>query len=318
MIIQPTTSRERGRIARLDYRSFTDIDYEHFARSDHPTRRTFIASSAAAFAGLLAGRTSIASQSPPVRLSVCIDMILVEIPFLDRIERIAKLGYPAFEFWAWKNKDVDAILRKKEELGLEVATLMGSGWKQMNTEEARRNFVAEIRESIPVAKRLGSKTLIVTTGLEDKRLPRMEQHANYVSALKAAAPFAEDAGVILVLEPLNTKVDHPGYYLHTAQEGLEMVHAVGSPAVKLLFDIYHHQIMEGNVIADIRKNIEHIAHFHVADVPGRNEPGSGEINYPNVFRAIAATGYGGFVGLEYKPSGPAEDSLREVLKLARA
>jgi hydroxypyruvate isomerase len=255
------------------------------------------------------------SKPSPVRLSVCIDMIMTDIPFLDRMERVKRLGYPAFEFWDWKSKDVDAIIRKKNELGLEIATIMGSGWKSLFTEDARKTFVSEIQASLGAAKRLGSKTLIVTTGFEDKRIPRAEQHAHYVTALKAAAPFAEQAQLTLVLEPLNTKVDHPGYYLQTAKEGFEILDEVGSPAVKMLFDIYHHQIMEGNVIQDITKNISKIAHFHVADVPGRHEPGTGEINYANVFRAIAATGYQGFIGLEFKPSGNAEESLKAVLKL---
>jgi len=258
------------------------------------------------------------SKTNPVRLSVCIDMILTEVPFLERMDRIKKLGYPAFEFWEWKNKDVDAILKKKNELGLEIATMMGSGWKHMNSEDARKTFVSDIQASLGAAKRLGVKTLIVTTGFEDKKMPRSEQHANYVAALKAAAPLAEQAQVTLVLEPLNIKVDHPGYYLQTAKEGFEMIDEVGSPALKMLFDIYHHQIMEGNVIADITKNIAKIAHFHVADVPGRHEPGSGEINYANVFRSIAATGYQGFVGLEYKPSRSADETLRDVLKIANA
>ncbi len=285
-------------------------------------RRHFLRQAAGASAFAAAGPMLVRSlpqaKPNPVRLSVCIDMILTEVPFLERMDRIKKLGYSAFEFWEWKNKDVAAILRKKNELGLEIATIMGSGWKHMNSEEARKTFVSEIQASLVTAKRLGVKTLIVTTGFEDKRIPRAEQHANYVAAFKAAAPFAEQAQVTLVLEPLNTKVDHPGYYLQTAKEGFEMLDEVGSPALKMLFDIYHHQIMEGNVIADITKNIAKIAHFHIADVPGRHEPGSGEINYSNVFRAISATGYQGFVGLEYKPSRMADETLRDVLKMASA
>ncbi|MEK6405790.1 MAG: TIM barrel protein [Acidobacteriota bacterium] len=282
-------------------------------------RRSFLKQAAGASA-LFAAAPKLGGSRPQskpnaVRLSVCIDMIMTEIPFLERMERVKRLGYPAFEFWEWKNKDVEAILRTKNELGLEVATIMGSGWKHMNSEDARKTFVSEIQASLATAKRLGVKTLIVTTGFEDKRIPRSEQHANYVAALKAAAPFAEQAQVTLVLEPLNIKVDHPGYYLQTAKEGFEMIDEVGSPALKMLFDIYHHQIMEGNVIQDITKNIGKIAHFHVADVPGRHEPGTGEINYANVFRAIAATGYQGFVGLEFKPSKDAEETLRGVLKL---
>ncbi|HLG15407.1 MAG TPA: TIM barrel protein [Blastocatellia bacterium] len=284
-------------------------------------RRDFLKQASGAVAFLVAGplfaRSAAQSMSSSIRFSVCIDMILTQIPFLERMERVKQLGFPAFEFWEWKNKDVDAILRKKNELGLEVATVMGSGWKHMNTEDARKKFVDEIRASLPVARRLGCKTLIVTTGFEDKSIPRAEQHANYVSALKAAAPLAERAGVTLVLEPLNTKVDHAGYYLHTAKEGFEILDEVASPALKMLFDIYHHQIMEGNIIADITKNISKIAHFHVADVPGRQEPGTGEINYASVFRAIAASGYRGFVGLEFKPSRTAEEALQEVLRLVR-
>ena len=283
-------------------------------------RRHFLRQAAGASAFVVAspmlGRSLPQSKPNPVRLSVCIDMIMTDIPFLERIERVKRLGYPAFEFWEWKNKDVEAILKKKNELGLEIATMMGSGWKHMNSEDARKTFVAEIQTSLATAKRLGVKTLIVTTGFEDKQMPRSEQHANYVAALKAAARFAEQAQLTLVLEPLNIKVDHPGYYLQTAKEGFEMIDEVGSPALKMLFDIYHHQIMEGNVIADITRNISKIAHFHVADVPGRHEPGSGEINYANVFRAIAASGYQGFVGLEYKPSRAADETLREVLKIS--
>ena len=283
-------------------------------------RRSFLKQAAGASALLAASpifaRPASQSKTNPVKLSVCIDMIMTGIPFLDRMEAVKRLGYPAFEFWEWKNKDVEAILRKKNELGLEIATIMGSGWKQLNTEDARKTFVSDIQASLAAAKRLGARTLIVTTGSEDKRLTRAEQHANYVAALKAAAPFAEQAQIPLVLEPLNTKVDHPGYYLQTAKEGFEILDEVGSPAVKMLFDIYHHQIMEGNVIQDITKNISKIAHFHVADVPGRHEPGTGELNYANVFRAIAASGYQGFVGLEFKPSREADGALRDVLKMA--
>lgn len=280
-------------------------------------RRRFLKQALAAAPFLAAPFFVNGGRKPPaLKFSVCVDMILVEVPFLERLDRIKRLGYTAFEFWSWKNKDVEAIRRKKSELGLEVATIMGSGWKHMNTEEARKAFVAEIRESIEAARRLGSRGLIVTTGFEDKRIPRADQHAAYVAALKAAAPYAEQAQVTMVLEPLNTTVDHPFYYLNSAREGFEIVDEVASPAVKLLFDIYHHQIMSGDIIKAVTNNIAKIAHFHVADVPGRHEPGTGEINYANVFRAIKESGYQGYVGLEYKPSRAAEDTLREVLKMA--
>ena len=184
-------------------------------------RRLFLRQAAGASAFVAASpllvRSLPQSKPNPIRLSVCIDMILTEVPFLERMDRIKKIGYPAFEFWEWKNKDVEAILRKKDELGLEIATIMGSGWKHMNSGEARKTFVSEIQASLAAAKRLAVKTLIVTTGFEDKGIPRAEQHANYVTAFKAAVPLAEQAQVTLVLEPLNIKVDQPGYYLQTAK-----------------------------------------------------------------------------------------------------
>jgi len=116
----------------------------------------------------------------------------------------------------------------------------------------------------------------------------------------------------LVIEPLNVLVDHPGYYLTTSAEGFEILDEVDSPNVKLLYDIYHQQVTEGNLIATITSHIAQIAHFHVADVPGRHEPGTGEINWVNVLRAIDEAGYAGYVGLEYMPTGATVESLEYI------
>ncbi len=136
-----------------------------------------------------------------------------------------------------------------------------------------------------------------------------------VACLKTAAPLAEEAGVTLVLEPLNILVDHPGYFLTSSREGFEIVEQVGSPAVKLLYDIYHQQVTEGNLIATITSHIDLIGHFHAADVPGRHEPGTGEINYANVLAAIDEAGYEGFIGLEYAPTVATAESLQAVLSM---
>lgn len=249
-----------------------------------------------------------------LKFSACIEMIFREEPFLDRIDRVAEAGLQAFEFWGWQNKDLDGIVARKEKLGLDVAAIVGGSG--IVDPASKDKFVSDIRESIKVARRLGCSRLIVTTGNELPGVPRAAQHASIVECLKAAAPLAEDAGVVLVLEPLNVLVNHKGYYLATSAEGFEILREVGSPAVKLLYDIYHQQITEGNLIATIEANIGEIGHFHVADVPGRHEPGTGEINYSNVFRRIGALGYSGFVGLEYSPSKDAAQTLQEVLALA--
>ena len=121
----------------------------------------------------------------------------------------------------------------------------------------------------------------------------------------------------LVLEPLNVLVDHKGYFLETSAEGFEMVDEVGSEAVKLLYDIYHQQITEGNLIANLTANVAKLGHVHVADVPGRHEPGTGEINYRNVFKAVADAGYQRYVGLEYRPLADAAASLEAVKALVQ-
>jgi hydroxypyruvate isomerase len=122
--------------------------------------------------------------------------------------------------------------------------------------------------------------------------------------------------VVAVVEPLNSKVDHQGYFLDHGAEAFALIEAIGHPALRVLFDIYHMQIMDGDIIATIEAHAPAIAHFHVADVPGRHEPGTGELNYANIFRRIDATGYGGFVGLEYRPSGDHAASLAQVAALA--
>lgn len=138
------------------------------------------------------------------------------------------------------------------------------------------------------------------------------QHNAIVRALRAVAGHAERTGVTLLVEPVNTRVDHPGIYLTSSYEGYAIVEAVDSPNVKLLYDVYHQQIAEGNLVANVREHVDQIGHVHVGDVPGRHEPGTGEINYPNVLQAFADAGYDGYVGCEFEPIGEPEDAIRAV------
>jgi hydroxypyruvate isomerase len=178
-----------------------------------------------------------------------------------------------------------------------------------------RRILAPLKDTLAAAKKVGCRQIIAQVGNELKDVPRAQQHANCVEAFRAAAPLCEDAGVTLSIETLNVLVDHKGYYLATSEEGFRMVDAVASPRVRLLFDIYHQQITEGNLIANITSNLGKISHFHVADVPGRHQPGTGEINYANVFRAIAAKGYTGFLGLEFWPTVDPTQAVRESIAL---
>ncbi len=184
--------------------------------------------------------------------------------------------------------------------------------------EMREVFVAAARESFQVANRLGCPTLIATVGNEQPGLSPWQMHDSIVAGLKAVAADAERAGVTIVLEPLNTLVNHKGYYLWSSREGFDILRAVGSPRVKLLFDIYHQQVMEGNLIQNITENIGLIGHFHSADVPGRHEFGTGELNYATICAAIDKAGYQGYVGLEYGPTGDSAASLAQVRRIVGA
>ena len=206
-------------------------------------------------------------------------MFWPDVPLAERVSQVAALGYPAYEFWGWWEKDLDAFERATKETGLDmsaccVRTAFNSDAPPMLLPEGKGPFVQAVKDALTVHDRLGCKTFIVTVGDELDGVPRAAQREACATALKAAAPVAEDAGVTLVLEPLNLLVDHAGYYLATSAEGFQIVNEVGSPAVKLLFDIYHQQITEGNLTPSIRENIDLIGHFHVANHPGRHEPGS--------------------------------------------
>lgn len=165
---------------------------------------------------------------------------------------------------------------------------------------------------------MATQQLVVLTGNELGPVPRSEQMSNAVEALRAAAPALEKNGITAIVEVLNTYVDHAGYFLYYLRDGAELVDRVGSPNVKLLFDIYHVQIMEGNLIQNIRSHIDRIGHFHIGDVPGRHEPGTGEINYRNVFKAIYELGdrFHGSAALEYNPLMPLEENLAAMRKMA--
>jgi hydroxypyruvate isomerase len=190
----------------------------------------------------------------------------------------------------------------------------------------REGFLKELRASAEAAKRFETTRLVVLTGFKVPRLSREKQRASVVEGLKRGVEIVAPNGVTMIVEPINTLApveplnpqgdNHANYFLDRTPEAFGIVREVGSPYAKILYDIYHVQIMEGNLIETIRKNIRDIAHFHVGDVPGRHEPGTGEINYGNVFNAIRNTGFSDFVAMEYVPSKDAMTTLRETRILA--
>ena len=265
-----------------------------------------------------------------LKLSACLPMMFGNIEiFYDRFKAAKDAGLEYAEFWGWSGLDVGKVKEAAESAGIkigaacidtatpEVAEVFNKKRLLTRDKDAFDAFYKACEESIAVAKKLGIPALILTVGQERNDVTRYEQHANIVMHLKHAAKLFEDAGIVLVLEPLNVLANHIGYFLPSSYEAFEICNEVGSPQVKVLYDIYHQQISEGNLIPTIRKYFDLIGHFHVADVPGRHEPGTGEINYKNVFKAIADLGYNKCVGLEYSPTADTAETIKKVIELCK-
>jgi len=250
-----------------------------------------------------------------VKLSVCIEMLWNDQPYEERIRRVAALGFPAFEFWGWRQKDIPRIHAAMDTCGLPVSVFGLDPMGMLVRRDAQAMLVQAMRETIQVAKQLDCRTLIATTGntLEDETYEITRRRV--VRHLRALAPLAEDAGLTLCIEPLNTLVNHHGYWLTRMSEAVDIAEEVDSPAIKVLMDIYHQQIQEGNIISNLTNYAHHIGHFHTAGVPGRHELVGGELDYRAIFKAIGATDYAGYVGLEFSPTKPVEEALKETLGL---
>ena len=249
-----------------------------------------------------------------MNLSVCIDAVYSQTPPELAIGLVKEAGIRAVEFWSWRGKDIDAIDRARQTLDMEIAAFCTTP-SNLVDEEARDSFLQGLQESISVAKRLACRTLIATVGNELPAVTRETQHRNIVEGLRQAVPLLERHEITLVIEPLNTHKDHPGYFLSSSEEAYEIVTEVNSPSVKILFDFYHQHITEGNLIAQSLRILPQIGHFHCAGNAGRHELRQGEIDYPAIFKALAHAGYRGYAGLEYFPSSEPEIGLREAAEL---
>ena len=248
-----------------------------------------------------------------MRLCVPVPCFFGKMDFCDAIRRIKALGFDAVETYNWKSLDLDAIRHTCEETGVELLSMCTTEFR-MTDPALRGAWLDGLKESCAAAKRVGASKLITQVG-PDTGAPREAQHESIVETLRAAKPILEDSGVTIMIEPLNTYVNHPGYYLWSGMEGLDIIREVNHPQVKLIFDIYHQQVMEGNIIPNITKNLDLIAHLHSAGHPGRHELQFGENDYRVIFDAVDKAGYKGACGLEYGPLLEPEESLREAKRI---
>jgi hydroxypyruvate isomerase len=298
-------------------------DRRHFLRS------SFALGAALAGSHVFAGRAA-GSQSPPRARTFKLNYAPHFGMFgahagkelVAQLEFMAQEGFTALEDNGLRDRPADVqeqIGRTLDRLGMRMGVFVAHqiNWKQatltLPEAAARDAFLAEVRASVDIAKRVNAKWMTVVPGHIDLRLHMDFQTANVVETLKQASGILEPHGLVMVLEPLNTLRNHPGMFLSTTPQAYLVCKAVGSPSCKILFDIYHQQISEGNLIPNIDMAWNEIAYFQVGDNPGRREPGTGEINYRNVFRHIHSKGFTGIVGMEHGNAKPGREGERAVI-----
>ncbi|MCI0432904.1 MAG: TIM barrel protein [Gemmatimonadetes bacterium] len=246
---------------------------------------------------------------------------------IAELQFMAAQGFRSLEDNGMKARPVgeqERIAAEMRRLGMRMGVFVAHtiGWSEPNLTDGnpdkRARFLQEIRESVDVARRVRAQWMTVVPGMVDRRLEMSYQTANVVAALREAAAILEPHGLVMVLEPLNVLRDHPGQFLQRIPQAFLICKAVNSPSCKILFDIYHQQITEGNLIPNLEAAWDEIAYVQVGDNPGRREPTTGEINYRSIFRFLHGRGWEGIIGMEHGNANPGIEGERAVIEAYRS
>ncbi len=255
-------------------------------------------------------------------------MFYKNLPFEGKFAAAKKAGFKYCEFWTWKNRDWGGVKKAIADSGMRISAFSGDDAYSLINPAENSLYVDFLKQSIGKAKEIDCRYLVVHSDALEKdgsakeigmTLSDETRFLNMYKVLKNIAPFAEEAEVTLVLEPLNTRAEetrsHKNYFLDSPEPAFELTRQVGSANIKVLFDIYHMQLMAGNLINTLRKNIDQLGYIHLADVPGSHEPGTGELNCRNILKALDSMEYTGFVGFELLPSETDEKALMAIKKI---
>jgi hydroxypyruvate isomerase len=289
------------------------------------TRRTFVSMTAASLAARALPAQETAAQSPAPhgqispQFSVMIWTLKKLGTFEENLDRVALAGYHHVElvgeFKLWSEEDYRRIMGRMETLKISVDATSGvsAGFADPSGGDA---FLSGLKDLIPAAKRLQCRQIILLSGKKIEGTAPGSQRAASIEALKRAADVLNSAGLMAVIEPID-RIENPTIYLDGVTEAFEIAAAVNSPNVKVLYDVYHEQREFGNLIEKFEKNIEQVGLVHIADVPGRHEPGTGEINYLNIYRKLAQLNYRGTICMEFYPTGDIVSTLGRARDQAR-
>lgn len=247
-------------------------------------------------------------------LSACIEWLFKdEAPhFPDRVRAAKEAGLKGVEFHLWDDKPIAEIKAALEETGMALTSFCIGPRRSLVDPAQHEEFLAAVKATLEVAVTLGRPPLVIASGFTREGVSLEEQRAEAVKALKQAAALPEEAGVTLVLEPLNTIVSHPGMFLSSTTLALDIIEEVNSPNLRLLYDVFHSNVMGEDLEEVLKGRIHLVQHVQFADNPGRNEPGTGTIDWSATVNQLRALGYDGAIGLEYQPTMPALDSIAKA------
>jgi hydroxypyruvate isomerase len=260
-----------------------------------------------------------------MKYSICIENFYRDLPFEEKFARARKDGFEHCEFWTWKDRNWEGIKKAIVDSGIKIAAFSGDDEYSLINPDENRQYAEFLRESIGKAKEVHCRYLVIHSDALNKDGSAKEigrplsdevKLLNMYKVLRDIAPFAEKEDVMLVLEPLNTRSGQPrahkNYFLDHPQPAFELTRQVGSDRVKVLYDIYHMQLMTGNIIRTMEENMDQLGYIHLADVPGSHEPGTGELHCGNILKALDSMGYAGFVGFELLPAETDEKAVKAI------
>jgi hydroxypyruvate isomerase len=262
---------------------------------------------------------AIAAPATKMNLSVMLWTVFRKLPFEERLQKVADAGYKNVElvgeYRNWSDAQFNSANAKRKKLGITFDVTAGLRHGAGNPAD-RNNLLDDLRRELPVMERLEIPSIIIMSGNVVPDTPRQKQHQSCIDSLKAAAKLVEGKKingepVRLLLENIDPE-ENPKYYLTSVTEGFEIIRAVDHPQVQLLYDFYHEQISEGNLIEKLEKNIQYTGLVHIADVPGRHIPGTGEINYENIYRKLVQLNYNRMVAMEFIPVRDGVAELRSA------
>jgi hydroxypyruvate isomerase len=252
----------------------------------------------------------------------CIEPMYSEYAFLDRFEAAKNDGFESVEFWSWTDKDLDAVKERASAAGIKINGFNGDADYSLIDPSHKKNYLDFLKRSVDAALKIGAYSVTIHSnalgegGIVVNHYTALSDTAKKCSmydVLLECARIAEQSGISMNLEPLNTITDHAGNYLIHTSDAADMTRLIGSPKLKILYDVYHMQLNEGNLCGNISAHIDQIGHIHAADVPGRHEPGTGEINYARIFAHLEKEGYAGRIGYELFPKTTTADAVKAIM-----